>query len=187
MSPAPGHAVMLSPHPGFRSGAVHAVSARVRRIPGGLLSIGYCLEGDLERIRVPPPGPWRRAARLWEHTCCELFVAREGSSAYHEFNFSPSGEWAACAFTRYREGGPLADEALNPRIAVRRGPQRLELDASVQLDRLSLAGTALALGLCAVLEQRDGTLSYWALKHPPGKPDFHHPESFALEIDEVRH
>ncbi|MBI3061386.1 MAG: hypothetical protein HYY83_05345 [Deltaproteobacteria bacterium] len=30
---------------------------------------------------------------------------------------------------------------------------------------------------------QDGTISYWALKHPPGKPDFHHPDAFALEIE----
>jgi hypothetical protein len=35
------------------------------------------------------------------------------------------------------------------------------------------------LGLSAVLEEQDGTKSYWALAHPPGgKPDFHHPDCF---------
>ena len=28
----------------------------------------------------------------------------------------------------------------------------------------------------------DGGISYWALAHPPGKPDFHHPDSFALTL-----
>jgi hypothetical protein len=40
----------------------------------------------------------------------------------------------------------------------------------------------LRLGLSAVIEENDGTISYWALKHLPGKPDFHHPDSFALEL-----
>ena len=34
----------------------------------------------------------------------------------------------------------------------------------------------------AVIEENDGRLSYWALRHAPGKPDFHHPEAFALEL-----
>jgi hypothetical protein len=34
----------------------------------------------------------------------------------------------------------------------------------------------------AVVETLDGALSYWALRHPPGKPDFHHADSFALEL-----
>jgi hypothetical protein len=40
----------------------------------------------------------------------------------------------------------------------------------------------LQLALSAVIEDDRGTLSYWALKHPSGKPDFHHPEAFALEV-----
>ena len=38
------------------------------------------------------------------------------------------------------------------------------------------------MGLSAVLEETDGTKSYWALAHPPGAPDFHHPDCFALDI-----
>ena len=39
------------------------------------------------------------------------------------------------------------------------------------------------MGLCAVIEEKDGTKSYWALAHPPGdKPDFHDPACFALEL-----
>lgn len=189
MSAVLAPAVVLTCHPDARSGAVRAIFARVRRMPGALLSVSYCLEGDVARIRLPPERPAHRAERLWEHTCCEMFISREGSTAYHELNFAPSGQWAAYAFTRYRERQALEGEALNPRIAVRRTPTRLELDAEVRLERLSpaLAAAALALALCSVVEDEDGTLSYWALKHPPGRPDFHHPDAFALELDEVRH
>ena len=38
------------------------------------------------------------------------------------------------------------------------------------------------LGLSAVLEEKDGTKSYWALAHPPGAPDFHHPDCFAAQL-----
>jgi hypothetical protein len=34
------------------------------------------------------------------------------------------------------------------------------------------------LGLSAALEEKDGTKSYWALAHPPEKPDFHMPDCF---------
>jgi len=36
--------------------------------------------------------------------------------------------------------------------------------------------------LSAVIEDDDGAFSYWALRHPPGKPDFHHPDAFALML-----
>ena len=46
--------------------------------------------------------------------------------------------------------------------------------------------SAIEVGLSAVIEEQGGVLSYWALRHPPGKPDFHHRDSFAMELDEVR-
>jgi hypothetical protein len=42
---------------------------------------------------------------------------------------------------------------------------------------------SIRLGLSAVVEATDGGLSYWALRHPPGKPDFHHIDAFALQLD----
>ncbi len=38
------------------------------------------------------------------------------------------------------------------------------------------------IGISAVIEETDGTKSYWALAHPPGKPDFHHPACFAATL-----
>jgi hypothetical protein len=178
------HSVTLMRHPESRSGTVRNVGARVFREPRGTLAITYSIEGDLARLRVPPPRPPRIAHGLWQHTCCECFIAVKGLPDYHEFNLAPSGEWCAYAFAKYREGGPLADEALNPQIAVRSRAEWLELDASIPLDRLSAMhpGLRLALALSAVVEDEHGMLSWWALQHPPGKPDFHHPDAFVLEL-----
>jgi hypothetical protein len=38
------------------------------------------------------------------------------------------------------------------------------------------------VGISAVIEEVGGTKSYWALAHPPGKPDFHHPTCFAATL-----
>jgi hypothetical protein len=160
----------------------------VARTADGILAVHYSLEGDLTRLRVPHPRAARIAERLWQHTCCEIFVARKGAPGYHEFNLGPSGEWAVYAFARYRNGRILADEQLNPGVAVRNTADRLELDARVRLGDLSSMhlSAGLSLALSAVVEDDSGKLSYWALRHPPGKPDFHHPDAFALEFDEVR-
>jgi len=149
-----------------------------------MLSLTYLLKGDNARIKVPPQRTPRRADRLWEHSCFEAFVGELGKPEYCEFNFSPSREWAAYRFRDYRDGGPMDDDGLEPKIAVRREAETLAIDAVMRLDRLlTIAqGARLRLGLSAVLEDTDGRLSYWALKHPPGKPDFHHPDGFMLEI-----
>jgi hypothetical protein len=186
MPPDPVHAVTLTCHRESPTDAVRSIAARVCRRPEGKLAVAYVLEGDLDRLRVPPPQPPRIGSRLWEHTCCEIFIARKGLPAYHEFNFSPSGEWAAYAFDGYRAPGPGGPETSLPvpQIAVRSGAGKLELEAVISLGRLSAqhSGVQLSLGLSAVIEDSRGTLSYWALRHPPGRPDFHHADAFALEV-----
>lgn len=184
--------VTLACHPDARSEAVHGVAARIRRTQNGTLAMTYVIDGDLARLKIPAPAFPRIGEELWQHTCCEIFIACDGQAAYHEFNFSPSGAWAAYAFTRYREGAPLAhrgwDLTLVAGVSARSAGNRLELDASIRLDRLSPlhAAAKLTLAVSTVIEDRDGGLSYWALRHPPGRPDFHHPDAFALELDEVR-
>lgn len=176
--------VLLTYHHETPSQAVHAIHVRVSQEQGGALALTFKLEGDLARLRIPPLQSPRWAAGLWQHTCCEAFVAIQDTPAYYEFNFAPSSEWAAYAFRGYRDGGPLAEEDLAPGIVVRSTADRLELDAVLRLDRLPLIvlSARLRLGLSAVVEETDGRLSYWALKHAPGKPDFHHRESFVLEF-----
>jgi hypothetical protein len=167
--------IALACHPDGRPGADFRVLAQASR-SGPSVRVRYRLEGDLGRLRIPPPRARRPAERLWQHTCCELFVARQGMPAYHEFNFSPSGEWAAYAFTDYRQGGPLG--AQDPGIVVQAAARELELAASVEVS----IRESLLIGLAAIIEDQHGRLSYWALRHAPGKPDFHHRDGFALEL-----
>jgi hypothetical protein len=185
MPPDPVHTVRLTCHPETPTEAVRGIAARVYRTPGKL-SVSYVLDGDLKRLRVPAPQAPRMADRLWEHTCCELFIACKGKPAYYEFNLSPSGEWGAHAFDGYRmprTGESSAGEPA-PRIIVRSTADMLELDAEIRIDRLPVfhSSAPLSLALSAVIEDIGGALSYWALRHPPGRPDFHHPQAFALGI-----
>jgi len=178
------HWIDLRCHPSIRPESVRAIQAFVRRSASAELRITFRIEGDISRIWVPSPGVPRIATQLWQHTCFETFIALEGHRAYHEFNFAPSGEWAVHAFCGYRNGGPLTNEMMQPHIAVRSTGSRLELDALVRLDGLSAIHprASLRIGLSAVIEASDG-FSYWALRHPADKPDFHHADGFALLLE----
>jgi hypothetical protein len=122
-------------------------------------------------------------------------VAEPGLPGYFEFNFSPSGQWAAYAFTGYRAGMRRLDLPAPPAAAWRRADGRLDLDVGICLDGLlSGAGDASPrLSLAAVIEEQSGTITHWALRHPELKPDFHHPDGFVLALPgarsdhEVRH
>jgi hypothetical protein len=179
------YAVALTRHPDTSCRAVRSIEAQVSWTQSETLAITYTLEADLVCLRLPPPQQTRRADRLWEHTCFEAFIAGKNKQEYYEFNFAPSGEWAVYAFRSYRERVPLEDEQLDPEGTVRKRGNRFELDVGICLGRLPKLDmqSRLRVGLSAVIEDNDGRFSYWALKHPPGKPDFHHADNFALEIE----
>jgi hypothetical protein len=175
---------VLKRHPGSVSDAAKEIEAGVRWNDDGALAFTYILSGDLIRLRIPPSREPRRADRLWEHTCFEAFVAVKDQPAYYEINLAPSGEWALYAFHRYREPGPPLTGKLAPEITVRRTTDSLELNATPRMDCFDAIepGSHLSVALCAVIEDNRGILTYWALAHPRGKPDFHHRDGFALEI-----
>jgi hypothetical protein len=122
--------------------------------------------------------------RLWEHLCFEAFLRRDGSAQYAELNFSPSSEWAMYSFSAYREGMKPLEPKVPPAIRVRRDEGALSLDAHIDLgpEMGMYAGHPLCLALSAVVEDNAGKMTYWALAHPPGKPDFHHRDGFVLRL-----
>ena len=172
----------LMPHPDSASAVVDRIDVRVSAGQFRRLSVVFTAEGAIAGVRVPPLAPPRRADGLWRHTCFDAFVGRANSPAYFEFNFAPSGEWAAYAFRDYRDRDAF-EFHLEPGITARVADDRLQLDALVPLDACSFApGEALRIGLSAVIEEQSGSLTYWAVRHPTGRPDFHQPEGFALQL-----
>lgn len=158
---------------------------------GALLRLRYELQADLSLLRVPAAATPGAADGLWQHTCFEAFARSPGASAYQEYNFSPSGQWAAYRFAAQRVrdvSGEVArrfsSRALTPQLLTEQQPGRLVLLASLPLDALPTPTPApapdgsLRLALSAVVEDSAGRLSYWALHHPAERPDFHHPGGF---------
>ncbi|MFC5302022.1 DOMON-like domain-containing protein [Azospira restricta] len=180
--PADG-CLTLHCHPATPALGLRAVGARVA-FAGDTLHIAFRLAGELSRLRVPAAATPARTDELWRHTCGEAFVAAAGDPAYREFNFSPSGAWAAYAFAGYREplrppGGPA------PAIACHADGDELVLEVALATAWLP-AGDECELALTLVAEESgdDGApqLSYWALRHTAGRPDFHRRDSFAARL-----
>ena len=176
----------LACHPRTPSPSVGAIDVRVESATKGVLALTFVLQGDLASLRIPAERPCRRVDELWRHTCFEAFLMAGDGPGYREYNFSPSGEWATYAFRDYRQAsdqqsGAATDESA-PVIRVQRSTQRLALEAEISSEPLP-PDRPVRLGLSAVVEASDGGLSYWALRHPPGKPDFHHIDAFDLQLD----
>lgn len=169
------HALNL--HPACRCDAVESIAVELGPRSAAQLRLRYVVTGQMSELLVPAPADPERTDGLWKATCFEAFAQEMGVEGYEEFNFSPSTQWAVYRFDRYREGMRNPD-VLAPRIEARHGEHHYELHVA-----FDLAGEGpWRLGLSAVIEETNGAKSYWALKHPAGKPDFHHAEGFVLEL-----
>jgi hypothetical protein len=169
----------LQCHPATKAGVMLSISVQVQ-LTGQEWVLQYTLLGDMSSLRIPPPSPSGPADGLWQHTCFEAFVAADGAQAYREFNFSPSGQWAVYSFQAERVRDVLEDTT-RPLLQVSRSANRLELIARWPATGLPSRASH-RVGLCAVIEEADGRLSYWAIAHPKGRPDFHHHEGRALRL-----
>jgi hypothetical protein len=167
----------LHPHPDTPPDDPNAaIEVFFDRWSDGQAELSFHLHADTGEL-VLPQLPKGRADGLWRSTCFELFV--QTAPGYREYNFSPSGAWAAYEFTAYREGMRAAELDGLPEIDTDDAGDRFILDVVIDL-----AGEG-RFGLSAVVEERSGTKSYWALAHAPGKPDFHAEACFAATLPPI--
>ena len=194
----------LQPHPTDSDAApsasgASAVTVEIHWLPEPrVLMLHYDLRTPLAPVLPPLTGatPGRHDG-LWRATCCELFLAAaQDAEAYYEFNFSPSGDWAAYAFDGRRRGmraffwpggsgaggvGSAAPDlqrhlsVLASPVTPRDAPMH-RLEVLVRLPALPWAG-AYRVVPTVVLETAAGR-SHWAVRHPAAQPDFHDPAGF---------
>lgn len=208
-------ALPLLPHPDSPPVGIGSVVCSVSWQGAGMWCFDYIVDAAPEGLRMPAPVSPARAHGLWERTCFELFLRQPGAENYCEFNFSPSGEWAAFGFDGNRSG--MSELAVKTPLVTSTDRRQFELamarhftdlgmdpESASSLAAMKNGDTAqparnYALSACledpafggpgpwvaaisAVIEEADGTKSYWALAHPPGEPDFHHPDCFVLDL-----
>ncbi len=169
----------LTPHPDTRPGNVDVVSVQLCSYDSSELVVEFHLR-PLATVSLPPETSPSRTDDLWRTTCFEVFLKPDGSDRYFEFNLSPSFAWAAYEFEGYRQGRRDMPLRWPPETSLSSDGERFFLYSELDIPA-DLVGRA-RLGLSAVIEEQDGTKSYWALAHPAGAPDFHHADCFAIEL-----
>lgn len=171
----------LLPHPTTPCPQVRALTVEVVRNWREILSLRFEIDGDASAIVFPRQAPSRRTDELWKHTCFEAFIA--DGDGYHEFNFAPSTQWAAYSFDGYRAGMRNAEIGTHL-IHFRSDERGPVLTAEIDLTPLAslIARDTWRMNITAVIETTDGARSYFALAHPPGRPDFHHAAGFVLDL-----
>jgi hypothetical protein len=170
--------VSMKCHPATPCDAIRAIEVEVER--GGIhgVTLRYVASGTIANLLVPQSASPERRDGLWQHTCFEAFAQPVGGTAYGEFNFAPSLCWAAYQFDDCRVGMRPAEQMSELRIEVEADSAECQLTATVEFP----GEGPWNVGLSAVIEETNGRKSYWALAHPPGKPDFHRADCFTLRL-----
>ena len=164
--------------------AISGASAGIS--PNRTVQVWFQLQGNLDKLKIAPDAnPAERRDLLWQTTCLEIFLGRQGANDYWEFNLSPAGHWNVYHLDDYRQG-------LKPEPAYRelpfqltRSQQELSLTLHCPLPPGLLQQDPAAgvdVGITAVVEQEDGSIGYWALHHPAAEADFHHRGGFCINL-----
>jgi hypothetical protein len=168
-------------HSATPSALVESIEVTIARTDGERLWLRYYVEIPLDSLVLPHETEPARTDGLWKTTCFEVFIRRPQDKTYIEFNASPSNQWAAYHFDDYRAGMAELPIKTAPEIGCDASESHFALEVTYDLPP-EWAGQPLEFGLSAVIEETDGTKSYWALGHPPGSPDFHHGDCFAHKL-----
>ncbi len=172
----------LLPHPDAPARGVSSVSVDISPAEGR--PAAYRVEFDVSHdgsLALPPELPPARADELWKTTCGEVFLMPGEGPDYIEFNLSPSSRWAAYGFHGYRTAMRDVDLAFDPGIEIAPdAPGRFGLAA--ELDISAVGTSNVRMNLTMVVEETDGTKSFWALAHAVEVPDFHNADCFVAHL-----
>ena len=146
------------------------------------LEIIYRISGTSENFLHSNQQPPSRRHELWRSTCLECFLACPNSPEYWEMNISPAGSWNVYQFSDYRQGMQEAFEARQVRIKVSTTPTEQIFQVHWPLPFPVDNSQPLETGISVILSEDGDQLSYWALRHPFDRPDFHHRAGLILKI-----
>ncbi|GAA4009552.1 DOMON-like domain-containing protein [Sphingomonas humi] len=173
----------LAPHPGTVPNPPFSLWASAERSAAfgstATLNLWFGISAPIGRFRVPLADhePTRRD-NLWQSTCFECFLKEEGQDAYQEWNFAPSGDWAAYDFAAEREDMAPAEVTSPPYIRTEDNLTWWGLGATLSIP----AEPRFTIALSAVIEEQSGARHFFALHHPSDQPDFHHPDCFTARL-----
>lgn len=175
---------VIEPRVDTMSAALNIEITGTVELEGAALNVAYQISGAPEQVKAASnhPQPTRKND-LWRTTCFELFMKAPAASEYWEVNLAPSCDWNMYHFTGYRSALQpelqIADIKITPEV---NQTHFTGLRATLPVPP-PLLSQPFAMGICCVIEDIEGKLHYFALRHDGVKPDFHNPAGFVLSFD----
>ncbi len=148
--------------------------------------ISYKLQGALSNIDLGEGNPHHaRVMKLWEKSCFELFI-KNADNSYIEFNFSPEFEFncfyfaglgdALCEYSR------MDSVKIDILLSLDVFHLIAEIDKKKFPESFFMNKGHLKVGITSVIQDKNGSISYWALSHHDTRPNFHDFKSFKANL-----
>lgn len=111
-----------------------------------------------------------------------MFIGERESSPYWEFNVSPNGDWNIYKLSDYRSDlkPDIEYQGLDGVINNTAGHFELKLVFPLPTDLQE--SQTIEVAICAVIQLKQGPISYWALNHGGPEADFHRRDGFVLGL-----
>ena len=159
------------------------VGGHISRPNAETIQIHYQLSGDLNAVVIPQRlNPPVRRDELWTTTCLELFIGAKESTPYWEFNLSPNGDWNIYRLSAYRSNLTPDLAYQNLASAIHSKASQFELNVVCPIPADLKTSPKLDVAICAVIQFKQGPISYWALNHGGAEADFHRRDGFVLSL-----
>lgn len=150
---------------------------------GNFWALKYEMTGAIESILMAEPEVPTRRTWLWETTCFEYFFGVPGQDLYWEVNLSTAGHWNIFRLDNYRSG--FREEISIETLDVLIDRSGFSLETELDLSLLGLEDSEIELSVTAVIEDKLGAMSYWAVCHGGIEADFHLRNSFVIRMNAV--
>ncbi len=155
------------------------LSVKVDR-QGDFLILRHVMTGAIESILMAEPEVPVRRMRLWETTCFECFFGVPGQDLYWEINLSTAGHWNVFRLDNYRSG--LREELSIQALSILVDRSVFSLETELDLSLLGIQDSEIELSVTAVIADKRGAMSHWAVCHGGIEADFHLRNSFVIRI-----
>jgi hypothetical protein len=145
------------------------------------LNCSYIVSGKIENLSLKEGRSAKRHSFLWLDTCFELFLKKENSSDYYEFNFASNNDYNIFHFPEYR--APLKetnDFLVDSQMEVE-SENKIVFNFQIY-PHIDVAGEEFTFLASTILKTIDKKISFWAVDHSKKNADFHDSKTYKNKI-----
>ena len=160
-----------------------SVGGHISRPNAETIQVHYQVTGDLNSVVIPQrTNPPVRRDELWTTTCLEMFIGDKELSPYWEFNLSPNSDWNIYKLSDYRSNLKPDIEYQDLDSVINNTVDHFELKLVCPLPRDLQKSQTIEVAICAVIQFKQGPITYWGLNHGGVEADFHRRDGFVLGL-----